>query len=66
MSLITDDILGGDPLLTPAEVARMFRVKTKTVFRWSADGRITAVKTPGGRSRFRQSEVRALLSGGAR
>jgi excisionase family DNA binding protein len=61
MSRITDDVLGGDRLLTPGEVARMFRVDAKTVTRWAAAGRIGAVKTPGGHRRFRESEVRALL-----
>ncbi|MGK2957821.1 MAG: BldC family transcriptional regulator [Acidimicrobiales bacterium] len=46
-----------DPLLTPAEVAAMFRVSPKTVARWSIKGQITAVKTLGGHRRFRASEV---------
>jgi excisionase family DNA binding protein len=61
MSRITDDALGGDRLLTPGEVARMFRVDAKTVTRWAAAGRIGAVKTPGGHRRFWESEVRSLL-----
>jgi excisionase family DNA binding protein len=51
-------------LLTPGEVAALFRVDPKTVTRWAASGRITSIRTPGGHRRFRESEVRALLSGG--
>lgn len=52
-----------DRLLKPGEVAELFRVDPKTVTRWAASGRITRVRTPGGHSRFRESEVRALLRG---
>ena len=52
-----------DPLLTPGEVAQMFRVDSKTVTRWAAAGRIGSIRTPGGHRRFRESEVRALLEG---
>lgn len=48
-------------LLTPAEVAALFRVDPKTVTRWAAAGRIGSIRTPGGHRRFRESEVRALL-----
>ena len=50
-------------LLTPGEVASLFRVDPKTVTRWAASGRITSIRTPGGHRRFRESEVRALLRG---
>lgn len=52
-----------DPLLTPAEVAAIFRVDPRTVTRWARAGRISRVLTPGGHGRFRESEVRALLEG---
>jgi len=52
-----------EPLLTPAEVAALFRVDSKTVTRWAAAGRIGCIKTPGGHRRFRETEVRALLGG---
>ena len=44
-------------LLTPAEVAAMFRVDPKTVTRWARDGRLTAVRTLGGHRRYRETEV---------
>ena len=50
-----------DRLLTPGEVAALFRVDPKTVTRWAAAGRIGSIRTPGGHRRFRESEVRALL-----
>ncbi|MDP9240023.1 MAG: BldC family transcriptional regulator [Actinomycetota bacterium] len=53
-----------DRLLTPGEVAALFRVDPKTVTRWAAAGRISSIRTPGGHRRFRESEVRALLSAG--
>ena len=53
-----------DRLLTPAEVAEMFRVDPKTVTRWASAGRLASIRTPGGHRRFRESEVRALLDGG--
>lgn len=48
-------------LLTPGEVAVMFRVDPKTVTRWASAGRIGSIRTPGGHRRFRESEVSALL-----
>ncbi len=59
------DLLPGDQLLTPREVADLFGVDPMTVRRWAAAGRIGSVRTPGGHRRYRESEVRALLAGGA-
>lgn len=50
-------------LLTPGEVAELFRVDPKTVTRWATAGRISSIRTPGGHRRFRETEVRALLDG---
>ena len=68
---MADDRLSGagttqgarDRLLTPGEVATLFRVDPKTVTRWASAGRIGSIRTPGGHRRFRESEVRALLRG---
>ena len=56
-----------ESLLTPAEVAAMFRVDPKTVTRWARAGKLAgAVRyTVGGHRRYVESEVRALLNGGA-
>jgi len=52
-----------EPLLTPAEVAAMFRVDPKTVTRWAKAGKLSSVRTLGGHRRYLASEVRALLEG---
>ena len=52
-----------EPLLTPAEVAQMFRVDPKTVTRWAVAGKLTSIRTLGNHRRYRESEVRALLAG---
>jgi excisionase family DNA binding protein len=57
------DIPEAEPLLTPAEVATMFRVDPKTVTRWAKAGRLTSIRTLGGHRRYRETEVRALLAG---
>lgn len=50
-------------LLTPSEVASMFRVDPKTVTRWAQAGKISAIRTLGGHRRYSESEIRGLLSG---
>jgi len=52
-----------EALLTPAEVASMFRVDPKTVTRWAKAGKLSSIRTLGGHRRYRESEVRELLSG---
>jgi excisionase family DNA binding protein len=47
-------------LLTPSEVADLFRVDPKTVTRWAKAGLISSIKTPGGHRRYRESVVFAL------
>ena len=48
-------------LLTPAEVATLFRVDPKTVTRWAKSGKISAVRTLGGHRRYHKEEVEDLL-----
>ena len=52
-----------EPLLTPQEVATMFRVDPKTVTRWAKAGKLESIRTLGGHRRYRETEVRALLAG---
>jgi excisionase family DNA binding protein len=52
-----------EPLLTPAEVATLFRVDPKTVTRWAQAGKLTSIRTLGGHRRYREYEVRELLAG---
>ena len=59
MKAMTDD----EELLTPAEVAKLFRVDPKTVTRWAKAGKLSSIRTLGGHRRYKESEVRALLGG---
>jgi excisionase family DNA binding protein len=59
-----DQCRRADQLLTPGEVAAIFRVDSKTVNRWAASGRIRCIKTPGGHRRFERTDVLALLLAG--
>ena len=52
---------GQENLLTPAEVAGLFRVDPKTVTRWAKAGKLTSIRTLGGHRRYKESEVKALL-----
>jgi excisionase family DNA binding protein len=51
-----------DSLLTPAEVAALFRVNPKTVTRWARAGKITAIRTLGGHRRFRSTEIQRCMN----
>lgn len=51
-----------EPLMTPAEVADLFRVDVATVGRWAREGRLKPVTTPGGRPRYDAAMVRALIA----
>ena len=48
-------------LLTPAEVAALFRVDATTVTRWAKAGKLVTIRTLGGHRRYRADEVRRLL-----
>jgi excisionase family DNA binding protein len=48
-------------LMTPAEVATLFRVDPKTVTRWADAGKLTAIRTLGGHRRYLHEEVQSLL-----
>lgn len=52
-----------DALLTPGEVAALFRVDPKTVTRWAQAGKLSSIRTLGGHRRFLESEVRSLMQG---
>ena len=60
MSTRTHD---AEALLTPAEVASLFRVDPKTVTRWAKSGKLTSIRTLGGHRRYREAEVKELLGG---
>ena len=63
MAATTHTTITQGALLTPGEVAVMFRVDPKTVTRWAQAGKLSAVRTLGGHRRFHEDEVRQLLEG---
>ncbi|HWG63255.1 MAG TPA: BldC family transcriptional regulator [Streptosporangiaceae bacterium] len=48
-------------LLTPAEVAALFRVDPKTVTRWAQQGKLRSIRTLGGHRRYSEAEIQAFL-----
>eukprot|EP01037_Dinobryon_pediforme_P001198 gene1198-1213_t len=46
-----------ETLLTPSEVAALFRVDPKTVTRWAKAGKLTSIRTLGGHRRYKESEI---------
>ncbi len=44
-------------LMTPAEVARLFRVSVTTVTKWARSGLLPSVRTLGGHRRFDRRDV---------
>ena len=61
MSQLNLSVSAQEKLLTPSEVATLFRVDPKTVTRWAKAGKLTSIKTLGGHRRYRESEVKSLL-----
>ncbi|MGI8881246.1 MAG: BldC family transcriptional regulator [Jatrophihabitans sp.] len=49
-------------LLTPAEVADLFRVDAKSVTRWAKQGKLGNIRTLGGHRRYREDEVMAAYT----
>jgi excisionase family DNA binding protein len=50
-------------LMTPMEVAAMFRVDARTVTRWAQSGKLRAVRTLGGHRRYHRADILAFLNG---
>ncbi len=61
MTVQDDAFDAQDALLTPSEVAKLFRVNPKTVTRWARAGKLSAIRTLGGHRRFRASEIQRCL-----
>lgn len=49
-------------VLTPAEVAAIFRVTPDAVRQWADDGKLVSFRTPGGQRRFLRSDVESFLA----
>lgn len=61
MDGMTNQEFHPEPLLTPAEVAKLFRVDPKTVTRWAQAGRLRSVRTLGGHRRYPAAAVYKAL-----
>ena len=51
-------------LLTPAEVAALYRVDPRTVSRWAKAGRLDCIRTLGGHRRYPAAQFQTLLATG--
>jgi excisionase family DNA binding protein len=49
-------------LMTPGEVAALFRVDPKTVTKWARRGKLSPIRTLGGHRRYKTADIRALLA----
>jgi len=58
---VRSDIQPESRLLTPAEVAALFRVDPKTVTRWAQQGKIRSIRTLGGHRRYSEAEIQSFL-----
>jgi excisionase family DNA binding protein len=52
---------GDDEVLTPQEVARLFRVTSETITRWAKTGTLRSFRTPGGHRRYYASDIQQSL-----
>ena len=52
-----------EKLLTPGEVAEIFRVDPKTVTRWERAGKLQSIRTLGGHRRYFAAEIQRILGG---
>jgi excisionase family DNA binding protein len=52
----------GEELLRPREVVDIFGVRPSTVAQWAREGRLTALRTPGGHRRYPRSGVENALA----
>lgn len=50
-----------DEILTPKDVADLFKVTPKTVKRWATAGMLPSFKTAGGHARFKRADVDELI-----
>lgn len=53
-----------DPLMRPADAARLLGVNRQTLARWAREGTLPCIVTEGGHRRYRTSEVRRRLDVG--
>jgi len=58
---VRPDIRPENRLLTPSEVAALFRVDPKTVTRWAQQGKLHSIRTLGGHRRYSEAEIQQSL-----
>jgi len=51
--------------LTPPQVAQLWKVSTRTVYRYIAEGRLRAIRLPGGQYRIRPADADAAIEASA-
>ena len=51
-----------DDLLRPREAARLFGVRPATLARWSREGKLAALCTPGAHRRYSRTQINGILS----
>lgn len=61
--MVRSDVQPDNRLLTPAEVAALFRVDPKTVTRWAQQGKLHSIRTLGGHRRYSEAEIQSFLDG---
>jgi excisionase family DNA binding protein len=59
--MVRSEAVPDNRLLTPAEVAALFRVDPKTVTRWAQQGKLHSIRTLGGHRRYSETEIQAFL-----
>lgn len=57
MSLADTLMNGQKRFLSRLEVAELFEVSPHTVYRWTREGRLPYILTPGGRRRYPREEI---------
>lgn len=50
-----------EKFLTAEDVREALRISDVTLWRWRRNGKIVALKTPGGMLRFREADVQLVL-----
>lgn len=62
MTIMEDDVVVVNEIMTPNEVAEIFRVDQKTVARWAIDEKIeTTFRTPGGHRRYKAEQFKKWI-----
>ncbi|HUZ38832.1 MAG TPA: BldC family transcriptional regulator [Streptosporangiaceae bacterium] len=61
--MVRSDVQPDNRLLTPSEVAALFRVDPKTVTRWAQQGKLHSIRTLGGHRRYSEAEIQSFLDG---